>query len=424
MSVSEGWQWTSVGQVAEVESGPAFQSKLFGGPGEGLRLVRGDNIEPGRLRWNRTRTWPEALMSGYEHLLLDRGDIILAMDRPIVAAGLKLARVLPEDVPALLVQRVARIRPREVHPDFLHYALQSQAFADQLRRSFVGTQIPHITLASIRDFRFLMPAMEEQRRIVDILEDHLSRLDAADQVLATSAMRLKSFTRAALEAMTRRSTVDTVPLADLVERIEAGKSFGSASRPAAADEWGIIKVSAMTWGEFRPDENKVVGDTARVDPRYEIRSGDLLVSRANTTEYVGAPVLVGQTRPKLLLSDKSLRLLPRTGWEPEYLLLLLSAPSARTQMSALATGTKDSMRNISQGALLSIQVPRVDQSEQVSIIATARAMTETATALSVAVKNARDHSSALRSSLLASAFSGRLTAGASSADQLKVAARV
>src|SRR5680860_362702 len=90
----------TVGEVADVDSGPAFKSSLFGGPGEGTRLLRGDNIEPGSLRWGRTKSWPDSQLGGFEHLLVAEGDIILAMDRPVVSAGLKLARVTVLDTPA------------------------------------------------------------------------------------------------------------------------------------------------------------------------------------------------------------------------------------------------------------------------------------------------------------------------------------
>ncbi len=156
----------------------------------------------------------------------------------------------------------------------------------------------------------------------------------------------------------------TTRLSDLLVRIEAGKSFGAAARPAGEGEWGIVKVSAMTWGTFRPNENKVVSDVSRIDPRHEIRAGDVLVSRANTTEYVGAPVLVRHTRPRLLLSDKSLRLVPQPGVDPAYLHAILSAPQTRKRISALATGTKDSMRNISQSALLQVEVPALPPVEE------------------------------------------------------------
>ncbi|WP_063838621.1 restriction endonuclease subunit S [Micromonospora haikouensis] len=146
-------------------------------------------------------------------------------------------------------------------------------------------------------------------------------------------------------------------LGDLVTRIEAGKSFTCQPRPARDDEWGVIKVSAMTWGEFREQENKALPADREFDPRFEIRPGDILVSRANTEQYVGAPVLVRKCRPRLLLSDKSLRLIPSREIDPGWLLQVLSSPSIRRQISARASGQQDSMRNISQQALLSLQLP-------------------------------------------------------------------
>ena len=134
---------------------------------------------------------PAERLSGFESLLVDPGDIILAMDRPVVSAGLKLARVKAPDVPALLVQRVARIRARDVNDDYLYYALHSRAFLGHLRGNEVGTQLPHITLKSIRDYRLAVPPAAEQRRIVEILEDHLSRLDAAERTVAAAARRLE-----------------------------------------------------------------------------------------------------------------------------------------------------------------------------------------------------------------------------------------
>src|SRR5699024_12038049 len=76
-------------------------------------------------------------------------------------------------------------------------------------------------------------------------------------------------------------------LGDLLVGIEAGKSFACEARPAREDEWAIIKVSAMTWGEFREGENKALISGRDFDSRYEINSDDILVSRANTREYVG-----------------------------------------------------------------------------------------------------------------------------------------
>jgi type I restriction enzyme, S subunit len=198
-----------------------------------------------------------------------------------------------------------------------------------------------------------------------------------------------------------------VPLDDLLDRIEAGKSFGGVARGADPDEWGVIKVSAMTWGAFRPYENKRVPADA-VQPRWEIRRGDLLVSRANTTEYVGAAVLVGETRPRLLLSDKSLRLIVREGVDKEWLLYALSAPQTRRQISAEATGTSDSMRNISQEKLRGVHL-RVPKPTKQAILATSISTDlHHLDILSSALPETSRKAVALRRAILARAFRGEL----------------
>ncbi|MEV7138539.1 restriction endonuclease subunit S [Streptomyces tauricus] len=154
----------------------------------------------------------------------------------------------------------------------------------------------------------------------------------------------------------------------MLQRIEAGKSFTCEPRPAHPDEWGIIKVSAMTWGEFDANENKAVPSGRAIDPSYEISAGDLLVSRANTKAYVGAPVLVGSCRPKLLLSDKSLRLIPRDGVVKRWLVHYLRSPAARTYVEAKASGTKDAMRNLSQEVLRRMPIPLPPLAEQHRIV--------------------------------------------------------
>jgi type I restriction enzyme S subunit len=159
------------------------------------------------------------------------------------------------------------------------------------------------------------------------------------------------------------------PMGDLLMDIEAGRSFKCSERPAGPDEWGVIKVSAMTWREFDEGENKAVLRDHQIDPRFEIQSGDLLFSRANTVTYVGAVVQVGETRPRLLLSDKSLRLVPHHSVSPRWLLYYLRTRQARQYLESLATGTKDSMRNISQASLRGLPVPLAPRREQERVVA-------------------------------------------------------
>lgn len=179
----------------------------------------------------------------------------------------------------------------------------------------------------------------------------------------------------------------------------------------------------MTWGRFKGQENKAVSPD-RADPQLEIQPGDLLVSRANTIDYVEAPVLVGPTRPRLLLSDKSLRLVPRNGIDARWLIAVLAAPAIRRQISKLATETKDSMRNISQASLLSVVVPSASVSEQQRVVDGAAAIGAAAKATEACLRSTELRVTHLHRALLTAAFSGRLTGCAADDDLVRELADV
>ena len=135
----------------------------------------------------------------------------------------------------------------------------------------------------------------------------------------------------------------------LLERIEAGHSFRAQGRPAKKGELGVIKVSAMTWGKFLPNENKALLPDTDPGNTPKVCKGDLLISRANTVELVGAVVLVEEDYPSLFLSDKSLRLVPITEEvSKEFLLYALRTRQVRDVFEGEPTGVSESMRNISQ----------------------------------------------------------------------------
>jgi type I restriction enzyme S subunit len=226
----------SLGDIAHVDSGPAFPSSMFKGPGEGVRLLRGENIEPGALRWADTRTWPRGEIIGYEHLLVEPTDLILGMDRPLVAAGLKLAPVRPSDLPALLVQRVARIRPAAlVSTQYLAVALRSARFAAHLLASQTGTQLPHITLAGIRSFRIPLPPVAIQSQIASIFEEQRSVIETAHGRAGVAALRSARLRSSVLTAAFSGQLVPQDPADEpasiLLERIAAARASTSEYKP-------------------------------------------------------------------------------------------------------------------------------------------------------------------------------------------------
>ncbi|MFB7810464.1 hypothetical protein V6P99_11285 [Streptomyces virginiae] len=168
----------------------------------------------------------------------------------------------------------------------------------------------------------------------------------------------------------RGSRFGHVELGDLLCRIEAGKSPLADDTPAGQGEWGVLKVSAIQPGRFVAQENKAVRDAALIHPGYEVRPGDLIMTRANTEELVGLACVAVAPPPRLMLSDKTLRLVvDESVADPTFLALVLAQPSMRQRIRSLATGTSGSMKNIGQGQIRGLLMPDVPLDEQRRIVA-------------------------------------------------------
>lgn len=395
------WPVVPLGEVAET----ALGKMLDKGKSKGLPHVpylRNVNVQWDRIDTDDLLTM-ELADEDRERFAVREGDLLVCEGGEIGRCAIWHGR---SDYLAYQ-KALHRVRTREaLDARFLRYVLEHHSLNGTLTSLATGSTIAHLPQQQLRRVPVPLPPIDEQRRIVDVLEDHFSRLEAAEVDLSSARRRLVALERSALDD--HFGNGQRVRLDDLIEDISAGKSFGASSAPARDDEWGIIKVSAMTWGEFKPEENKAV-PTDRVDPRFEIREGDLLVSRANTADYVGASVLVRTVRPRLLLSDKSLRITPRADVHVEWLWRALQAPSARRQISALATGTKDSMRNVSQAALRQVLLPKVDPESQCHALEAFAGVAEAITRMRTEIETTEQRRTHLRHALLAAAFSGRLT---------------
>jgi type I restriction enzyme S subunit len=154
----------------------------------------------------------------------------------------------------------------------------------------------------------------------------------------------------------------------LLHGVEAGRSFTADGRAPVGDEVGIVKVSAVTWGAYDEGEAKAVREPERVNPAFFVKRGDLLFSRANTIELVGAAVIAERVERRTMLSDKILRLkMPEE--LRRWVLWVLRSRHGRSQIEALATGNQASMRNIGQDRIRVIAVPFPPLQEQHRIVA-------------------------------------------------------
>ena len=148
--------------------------------------------------------------------------------------------------------------------------------------------------------------------------------------------------------------------------ILSGQCLNGTSGVLQQGQKAVLKVSAVTYGYFKSDEYKVLNDPTQINKGIYPQKGDLLFSRANTKEYVGATALVEQDYPDLMLPDKLWKLIFKPEVLPVFAKHLLSMPEMRSSLSEMATGTSGSMFNISMEKLkrLIIIVPDLEIQEQ------------------------------------------------------------
>lgn len=197
-----------------------------------------------------------------------------------------------------------------------------------------------------------LPDPDAQRRIVDLIRALDEQIVALDLEHARIG-ELHSTMREALLA-----GCEEVDLGSLLLGIDAGRSPSTTGEAPTHDQAGVLKVSAVTPLEFRAAEAKALADPSIMSPDMEVREGDVLITRANTPNRVGAVCRVPEgTRRALYLCDKTLRLRPDEGVDGDYLAEALNRRAVRTHLTGSATGTSASMFNISQSKIRATPVP-------------------------------------------------------------------
>ena len=263
---------------------------------------------------------------------------------------------------------------------YLFYYARSQK--DNFIKKGKGGAQPNISQEIIKSHEFPLPPLSEQQRIVDRIESLFAKLDEAKQKAQEAldsfetrkaAILHKAFT-GELTAQWRKEhgvgmeSWDRLQWGNFIVSIEAGKNWNAEGRPPRDDEFGVVKVSAVTWGEFNEAESKTCMVEEQWNENVQIHEGDFLFSRANTLQLVGNCVIVKFISRRLMLSDKILRLKFDKCIIPEYVLHFTRSDLYRNQIEQLASGNQDGMRNVSQKNMKLVEFPIPKLEEQKEIV--------------------------------------------------------
>ena len=172
-----GWEWVRLGQLISLVSGKGFSASEY--INEGIRLFQIANVSLGFTKWEIENFLPVEYLDLYPDLVLVDGDVLVALNRPLLNGKMKVCIISEEDLPAILYQRVGKFKffGDYINTRYFYLFLQSRLFIDHLQTQLQGSDQPFINQSQLVQFCFSLPPIKEQDLIVVKVDELMAICD-------------------------------------------------------------------------------------------------------------------------------------------------------------------------------------------------------------------------------------------------------
>lgn len=334
------WPMVKLGEVADFINGAAFKPSDWSS--EGRPIIRIQNLTNPNSLFNRTERKVKDL------LYVDPGDLLVSW-----SATLGVFRWTGQER-AVLNQHIFKVVPKSIDNLYLEFGLRLAL--QQIEKYLHGATMRHINRKEFLNLTVPLPPLGEQKRIAEILGNIQNAIELTSLQLddISSSMKIESWT------LTRDSP--QTQLSHYIKKITSGKSLKEGNWENFQN--CILKISAVTTGFFDDSEIKPLPESYTPQASHKVNTGDILLSRANTTELVGASAIVENAANNLYLPDKLWKLHIKDDVDTYFFWHLLQTKPVRSSISKASSGSGGSMKNISQKSFLNITVPKISREVQ------------------------------------------------------------
>lgn len=356
------------------------------------------------------------------------GDVLFSKDGTVGKVAL-----VKDDAKFVVLSSLAILRPNKnfITSEYLKYALMSPGLLENALGMKTGTALRRVVLRNLKTLQIPVPPIEEQYKVVELLDDHLAGLDAALLDVMQAKIKAFQFRRSILHAAFtgnidsyRNKRVPELPigwemrrLSKCLEKLKSGKlaergwSPQCLSHPTNDENtWGVLKTTSVQMGEYQPHYNKELPESLTPKIGLEVNPGDFLVTTTGPRNRCGVICHVKTTPRKLIFSGKILRF--RANEEivlPNWLLYILMSPEYQTTLDGLKVGTSDSSVSIGNQQILDLVIPVPSIEVQLKILQLLEVNLSNLEASVSLIDSMEKQSGGLRRSLLQAAFTGQLT---------------
>ncbi|MFF0643332.1 restriction endonuclease subunit S [Streptomyces tendae] len=428
----ETWERVPLGEIADVLNGFPFKSHAFNHDNDGIPLIRIRDVG---------RDASQTYYSGdYEsQYLVQAGDMILGMDGEFRVA-------IWHGPPALLNQRVCKIsirNPRNYDLRFLLYVLPG--YLDAIGAATSSVTVKHLSSRSVQQIPLPLPPLSEQLRIVEALDDHLSRLDAATEAVAGAKRRIKPFVTSVLDRAalgislanhsgqagvegsrrllsgfsSKRFDYDALPhlpegwfwrrSSDVCEFISSGSTPKAHLMHPGSGEIPFLKVYNITQDgrvDFTNKPTYIDRETHNDQlKRSRVRPGDVL------TNIVGPPLgktaVVPEDHPEWNINQAIVAFRAGPEVQPEWLALVLRSPFVLSMLQKTAKATAGQF-NVALSTCRELPLPIPPMDAQIALVAQSAELLEVSDRFAAQVASTSLRAQNLRQAVLRRAFTGNL----------------
>ncbi|WP_282167114.1 restriction endonuclease subunit S [Shewanella japonica] len=252
-----------------------------------------------------------------------------------------------------------------IDPELVPYFIQTDLMWDWAVKTASGSLSPRTKFKLLADLEYPFLSGSEQKQKKEILTKFKKLSVRAEETFEAFDYVFDTLYR---NYFTLSDTNPNGRLGDVISGFKVGKSVKSSSRSAQIDEVGVLKVSAVSKGLYKPEENKLVTSADELAKlKVTPSAGDLLITRANTPELVGDSCLVNTSAKNVFTPDKIWVAQVVSGVDKFWLLHLLQYLRRSGRLAKIATGTSGSMKNISQKKMLDVDIYIPTEEEQIKI---------------------------------------------------------
>lgn len=355
--------------------------------------------------------------------VLADGDTVFSTVRPYLQ---KIAYIGEHLTDEFASTGLCVLRPgADILPRYLFLYALSRELLDQVLPHQRGVSYPAVRDSDVKAALIPVPPLHDQRKIVDTLERHLSRLDVAEETVRSSSLRASSMREAWLVQNLR--PVDRGQMRALgTVLVESRGGWSRSSRHLVPAGQGVpyLKMNNIAGrGGLELSDVAHVGATGDELARYAVRPGDVLFNSKNSAELVGKAAVASDAVSGWTFNENIMRLRFSSELDPHFVGLWFRGPMMRTAIKK-AVSASTNVAAVYQHQLVRMPVWVPERTRQLSLVADFERVAEKVQLLEGAAERVLTRSIKLRRALLSAAFSGRLTEQVRAADAAEVLAGV